>query len=121
MVEVSHLVDDKRYSNCVGGYILTPLRLKPRGILTPNSYELYAGTKEECASFMSYVNTKLIRFLVALGLCASSTRNNETWRFVPAPPSGRFDHIYTDQELYKAFNLPQNYIDIIEAVIKERK
>ena len=43
------------------------------------------------------------------------------WRFVPAPPSGKFDHIYTDAELYEAFNLPQKYIDVIEAVIKERK
>ena len=47
--------------------------------------------------------------------------NNDYFRFVPAPPSGKFDHIYTDEELYKAFNLPQKYIDIIEAVIKERK
>ena len=109
MVEVSHLVDDKHYSNCVGGYILTPLKVCPRGLLYQNMYELYAGTKEECESFTSYVNTKLIRFLVALGLCASSTRNIETWRFVPAPPSGKFDHIYTDQELYDAFNLPQKY------------
>lgn len=36
-------------------------------------------------------------------------------------PTGKFDHIYTDEELYKAFNLPQKYIDVIEAVIKERK
>lgn len=121
MVEVSHLVDDKHYSNCVGGYILTPLKVCPRGLLYQNMYELYAGTKEECEFFTSYVNTKLIRFLVALGLCASSTRNIETWRFVPAPPSGKFDHIYTDQELYDAFNLPQKYRDVIEAVIKERK
>ena len=46
---------------------------------------------------------------------------NDYFRFVPAPPSGKFDHIYTDQELYEAFNLPQKYIDIIESVIKERK
>ena len=54
-----------------------------------------------------------------------STRSNiftsNYFRFVPAPPSGKFDHIYTDEELYKAFNLPQKYIDIIESVIKERK
>ena len=46
---------------------------------------------------------------------------NHCWRFVPAPPSEKFDHIYTDQELYDAFNLPQKYRDVIEAVIKERK
>ena len=34
---------------------------------------------------------------------------------------GKFDHIYTDEELYKTFNLPQKYIDIIETVVKERE
>lgn len=47
--------------------------------------------------------------------------NDNTFKFVPAPPSGKFDHIYTDEELYKEFNLPQKYIDVIESVIKERK
>ena len=46
---------------------------------------------------------------------------NDYFRFVPAPPSGKFDHIYNDQELYDTFNLPQKYRDVIEAVIKERK
>lgn len=45
---------------------------------------------------------------------------NHVFRFVPAPPTGKFDHIYTDKELYKDFNLPQKYIDVIEAVVKER-
>ena len=44
---------------------------------------------------------------------------NDNFRFVPAHPTGKSDHIYTDEELYKAFNLPQKYIDIIESVIKE--
>ena len=47
--------------------------------------------------------------------------DDNCFRFVPAPPSGKFDHIYTDTELYKAFNLPQKYIEVIESVIKERK
>lgn len=51
----------------------------------------------------------------------NNIQTNHCFRFVPAPPSGKFDHIYTDAELYKAFNLPQKYIDVIEAVIKERK
>lgn len=46
---------------------------------------------------------------------------NDYFRFVQAPPTGKFDHIYTDEELYKVFNLPQKYIDVIESVIKERK
>ncbi len=44
--------------------------------------------------------------------------NKETWRFVPDP--GPFDHIFTDDELYKRYNLTQDKIDIIEAVIKAR-
>ena len=46
---------------------------------------------------------------------------NHVFRLAPTPPSEKFDHIYTDEELYKAFNLPQKYIDVIEAAIKERK
>lgn len=45
--------------------------------------------------------------------------NKETWRFVPDP--GKFDHIFTDQELYKKYNLTDDEINIIESVIKERK
>ena len=56
--------------------------------------------------------------------------NNFGFRFVPVPMvldehgnrvPGKFDHIYTDEELYRTWNLPQKYIDVIEAVIKERK
>jgi hypothetical protein len=60
-----------------------------------------------------------VRFLVTLGMCASSVRNEETWRFVPDP--GAFDHIFTDEELYKKYNLTEEEIAIIESVIKERK
>lgn len=119
MVKVSHLVDDKHYSNCIGGYILTPVKVSLRETPGQNMYELFAGTEDACKSFKSYIDTKLVRFLVALGLCASSTRNVETWRFVPDP--GAFDHIFTDQELYQKYGLTQEEISIIEFVIKERK
>lgn len=61
------------------------------------------------------------RFMVVITAKQTGILSNWGFHFVPAPPSGRFDHIYTAQELYQAFKLPQNYIDIIEAVIKERK
>lgn len=76
----------------------------------------------ECESFISWLNCKFTRFFVAINISKlTGILTNDYFRFVPAPPSGKFDHIYTDEELYKAFNLPQKYIDIIEAVIKERK
>lgn len=44
---------------------------------------------------------------------------NTWWHFVPDPES--FDHIFTDAELYKKYNLTLEEINIIESVIKERK
>lgn len=73
-------------------------------------------------SVLSWLKCKFTRFWLLANI---SKLNNifvdHYFRFCPAPPSGKFDHIYTDEELYKAFNLPQKYIDVIEAVIKERK
>ena len=81
-----------------------------------------SDSKEECESFVSWLNTKFTRFFVLINISKlGSILTDDYFRFVPAPPSGKFDHIYTDEELYKAFNLPQRYIDVIEAVIKERK
>ena len=77
--------------------------------------------KLECESFVSWINTKFVRFLLMINASKlTGILTDYYFRFVPAPPSGKFDHIYTDEELYKAFNLPQEYIDVIEAVIKER-
>ena len=73
----------------------------------------------ECESFISYINTRLIRFILFLGICGQSITNKETWRFVPDP--GSFDHIFTDEELYKKYNLTEEEIHIIESVIKPRK
>ena len=78
--------------------------------------------KSECESFLSWLNTRFVRFFVAIYQSKlTGMLTDHVFRFVPAPPSGKFDHIYTDQELYDAFNLPQKYRDVIEAVIKERK
>lgn len=81
-----------------------------------------SDNRAECESFVSWLNSKFTRFFVAINISKlTGILTDDYFRFVPAPPSGKFDHIYTDEELYKAFNLPQKYIDIIEAVIKERK
>ena len=81
-----------------------------------------ADTIDECKYFVSWFNCKFTRFFVAINLSKlTGILTDDCFRFVPAPPSGKFDHIYTDAELYEAFNLPQKYIDVIEAVVKERK
>lgn len=81
-----------------------------------------SDNKSECDYFISWLNCKFTRFFVAINISKlTGILTNDYFRFVPAPPTGKFDHIYTDQELYEAFNLPQKYIDVIESVIKERK
>jgi hypothetical protein len=39
---------------------------------------------------------------------------------VPAPPTEEFNHIFTDEELYEYYKLPQKYIDVIESIVKGR-
>lgn len=91
--------------------------------LPDDAVAVYASDDlSECQSFISWLKTKFVRFFVAVNISKLAPMMcNECFKLVPAPPSGKFDHIYTDEELYKAFNLPQKYIDVIEAVVKERK
>ena len=76
------------------------------------------NTEAEAISFISYLNTRLVRFLVLMNAYTVEIINNETWRFVPDP--GAFDHIFTDAELYVKYNLTEEEINIIESVIKPR-
>ena len=78
-----------------------------------------SDNENEIKSFISYINTKLVAFLMLITLNGLTVINNETFRFVPAPEA--FDHIFTDEELYKKYNLTDEEINIIESVIKERK
>lgn len=87
---------------------------------TANTVIYESDIKEECESFNSYINTKFVRYLIFIGFVGRTPAFGlPTWRFVPDP--GPFDHIFTDEELYKKYNLIQEEIDIIKSVIKERK
>lgn len=96
--------------------VATFLRDGAYGVIFSSDSEL------ECNYFKSWLNCKFTRFFVGINISKlGPILNDDCFRFVPAPPSGKFDHVYTDEELYKAFNLPQKYIDVIEAVVAERK
>lgn len=73
----------------------------------------------EIKSFISWLNTKFLRFLILINIGSLTMMNKRGWRFVPDP--GKFDHIFTDKELYEKYNLTEEEINIIESVIKERK
>ena len=77
-------------------------------------------TIDELNSFVSYINTRLVRYLINARLSAySNIFINEVWKFVPT--IYKFDHIFTDTELYEKYGLTKEEIAIIESVIKERK
>ena len=94
---------------------------KDDALMLPNHYSILCSddTEEKFNSKVSYIYTRFIRFLVFIGLTTQSILTEETWRFVPDP--GAFDHIFTDDELYKKYGLTPEEINIIESVIKERK
>lgn len=82
-------------------------------------YVFSTDNVNEVEYFKSWVDTKFIRFLVLIGFnVLTGVLNPEFWRFVPAPEA--FDHIFTDEELYKKYSLTDEEINIIESVIKER-
>lgn len=91
-----------------------------------------SDSKQECEYFISWLNSKFTRFFVAINISKlTGIICDNCFRFVPTPPPDanghkydhpdfKFGHIYTDQELYEVFNLPQKYIDIIESIVKSR-
>lgn len=52
---------------------------------------------EECKAFYSYIETKLIKFLILINLSSLTMINDNTFRYIPAPEA--FDYIFTNQEL----------------------
>lgn len=73
----------------------------------------------EVASFLSYAYTKFVRFLIFNSICGLGSTGQDTWwRFVPDPVA--FDHLFTDEELYRQYNLTPDEIAIIEGTIAER-
>lgn len=78
-----------------------------------------SDSMDEIRSFISWLSTKFIRFLIIINIGSLTMMNERGWRFVPAPKA--FDHIFADQELYEEYKLTPEEINIIESVIKERK
>ncbi len=68
----------------------------------------------ECNNVISYMKTKFFRFLVSL---KKNTQNGtkQVYQFVPMQ---NFNESWTDEKLYKKYNLTQEEIDFIESMIK---
>lgn len=92
--------------------------LAPNEVCGRKYINVFVGSKDQCESAVSYYSCKLVWWLVYRFFNVSKL-NTYSFRFVPDP--GAFDHIFTDEELYKKYNLTDDEIKLIESVIKERK
>lgn len=72
------------------------------------------GTTNECENVMSYIHTKFFRFLVLL---RKNTQHatSKVYQFVPLQD---FSHPWTDEMLYKKYNLTEDEIAFIESMIR---
>lgn len=71
-------------------------------------------TKQECENVISYIKTKFFHFLVTLQKNTMMAPKN-VYSFVPMQD---FSKPWTDDELYKKYNLSQEEIDFIESMIR---
>lgn len=109
--------------------VIDKIRVLKKGIDSSSGTSMNVFTSddiEECKSFYTWINSKFTRFFILINLSSLTILNNNTFRFVPAPitkEDGTYNWSikYTDELLYKHYNIPQKYIDIIESIIKERK
>ena len=74
----------------------------------------FVNSKDEADNLISYMKTKFFRFMMAL---IKNTQNisKSVFAFVPVQV---FSKPWTDEELYKKYNLTDNEIAFIESMIK---
>lgn len=111
-----HHKDMNKYKVYVSHYIneLSILRLIEPNICANDLYIMLGfGDLDKCESIRSYYKCKLIWFLVYMTNCGANCINS--YRYVPDPVV--FDHIFTDQELYKKYGITDEEIEYIEKVM----
>ena len=101
---------DKPYQVTSRGFVGFP------GSCCSQSYLVIGNLESEVIAnnILSYMNTKLFRFLVMLCV-AGQTFSPNTFSLVPLQD---FSKPWTDAELYAKYNLTQEEIDFIESMIK---
>lgn len=104
----------KGIANYPDDIILKPFIAQPNEVckeqyLVIDSFE----TEQEAENFISYLDTKLVRFLIAIRKI-SKHNTSEVWSFVPYPD---LDLKYTDEMLYKAYGISKTEKSFIESKI----
>ncbi len=71
-------------------------------------------TEEETRNAYSYTQTKFFHFMMGLAKITQDA-TSKVYQFVPMQD---FSKPWTDEELYKKYNLSQEEVDFIESMIK---
>lgn len=100
---------------------INKLYILGKNYIAPFNYSCLCSfeTFDVAKSFVSFMYSRIVRFICVTTLVGTNLANNEAWRCIRVPEA--FDHIFTDQELYEKYQLTDEEISIIESVIKERK
>ena len=99
------------------GYMaMTQPRLLPPNYVITDSYLVLAffDTELEAVNFQKYMTTKFTRFLMH-ETYSSMNISKSNFRFVPFLD---FKEEWSDEKLYKSFNLSKDEIDFIESMIR---
>ena len=93
----------------------TPVLATPGELCTETFLEIgNYDTREEAENVMSYLKTKFFRCLVGIRK-QTQHATKQVYHYVPMQD---FSKPWTDEELYKKYNLSQEEIDFIESMIK---
>ena len=71
-------------------------------------------TKVECSNLISYLKTRFLRFLVLLNK-PTQHATSKVYQFVPIQD---FSEFWTDEILYKKYNITEDEIAFIESMIR---
>jgi hypothetical protein len=106
---------------CVGSSIIVNKENNEVDTRTSGTCTFESDSLEECKSFISWLDTKLVRFLVCMNISKlTGILTDDYFRFVPKPFKQFTNGLYTDEEMYTQYNIDQNTINIIESIISER-
>ena len=101
-------------TNSTGVILPTPFYAEPNSICSQTYLVVDSfSNKKEALNLIEFIKTKFFRFLVSL---AKNTHNctRGVYKFVPVLP---MDQEWTDEKLYKRYNLTQEEINYIEEKI----
>lgn len=97
-------------------YVLGKPFIGEPGTVCSETYIFFScvSSEEECKNLMSYISTKFFRFMVLLKKPTQHTLR-KVYSFVPLQ---NFSKPWTDEELYKKYDLTDDEIAFIESMIR---